>query len=76
MTVYGYGQGRGDAFVMATPGMRTLLAARPREQKGAQPKKPTKVERNAAENKRIRNRLDGIGRGKYPKPPKPLELKK
>jgi len=76
MKVYGYGQGRNGAFVAATQGMRALLASRPREKVGAQPTQPTQAERKAAENKLIRNRLDGIGKGKYPLPPKPLELKK
>ena len=76
MTVYGYGQGRGGAFVATTQGMRELLHARPREQEGAMKPGRTAEQRREIENKLIKKRLRRVKENKYPPPLKPLELKK
>jgi len=59
-----YGQGRGGAFIVGTPGMKALLAARPREQKGAAPQEPTPAERREKESQLRNRRMSKTAKGK------------
>ncbi len=65
-----YGQMRNSAFAVATPGMRALLAARPREQKGAARVEPTDAQRLEKGNQLRQKRVNKIAKGKKTYQPK------